>query len=409
MRKIQFILRDLAKSTNGTITPIFGLCLVTVLIVSGIAVDSARGYRLSTEAGVALDAAALAAAKALRLEALDDAELEQLATDYFDANFNIETIGTVSEKRVHIGADRRTNTVTLRVDMKMPTTLAAVTGTKTLDVSKTATAVYDVRNVELSMMLDVSGSMSGSKLSDLKSSAGDLVNILLESNANGSDHKIAVAPFSTAVNAGVYADVIGSKFNARGRRYQGADTTCVTDRSGANAFSDADPLSGTFAMRSDSCPTSPVMPLSSDRDDIIDHIGDMQAGGMTAGHLGIAWAWYLLSPEWDRIWPSDSAPRAYNDPDYMKVAIIMSDGEFNTSYESANGGSEAQARELCDNMKAEGLSIYTVGFQAPAAALPILQYCATSPQHFFDARDGNQLRGTFRTIAKRLSGLRLAS
>lgn len=75
MRKIQFILRDLAKSTNGTITPIFGLCLVTVLIVSGIAVDSARGYRLSTEAGVALDAAALAAAKALRLEALDDAEL----------------------------------------------------------------------------------------------------------------------------------------------------------------------------------------------------------------------------------------------------------------------------------------------------------------------------------------------
>lgn len=204
MRKIKFILRDLAKSTNGTITPIFGLCLVTVMIVSGIAVDSARGYRLSTEAGVALDAAALAAAKALRLEALDDAELEQLATDYFDANFNIDTIGTVSEKRVHIGADRRTNTVTLRVDMKMPTTLAAVTGTKTLDVSKTATAVYDVRNVELSMMLDVSGSMSGSKLSDLKSSAGDLVNILLESNANGSDHKIAVAPFSTAVNAGVY-------------------------------------------------------------------------------------------------------------------------------------------------------------------------------------------------------------
>jgi len=63
----------------------------------------------------------------------------------------------------------------------------------------------------------------------------------------------------------------------------------------------------------------------------------------------------------------------------MKVAIIMSDSEFNTSYESANGGSKAQARELCDNMKAAGLRIYTVGFQAPATALPILQYCATSP------------------------------
>jgi hypothetical protein len=201
-------------------------------------------HRLSTEAGVALDAAALAAAKALRLEALDDAELDQLATNYFDANFNIDTIGTVSEKRVYIGSDRRTNTATLRVDLKMPTTLAAVTGTKTLDVSKNATAVYDVRNVELSMMLDASGSMSGSKLADLKSAAGDLVKILLEGNADGSDHNIAVAPFSTAVNAEAYADVIGSKVNARGRRYQGADTTCVTDRSGASAFSDADPLSG---------------------------------------------------------------------------------------------------------------------------------------------------------------------
>jgi hypothetical protein len=104
----------------------------------------------------------------------------------------------------------------------------------------------------------------------------------------------------------------------------------------------------------------------------------MQAGGMTAGHLGIAWAWYLLSPEWDRVWPSDSAPRAYNDPDHMRVAIIMSDGEFNTSYESANGGSEAQARELCDNMKAKGA-------QHLHSRLPGTRCCPSDPavlRHF---------------------------
>jgi hypothetical protein len=251
--------------------------------------------------------------------------------------------------------------------------------------------------------------MSGSKLSDLKTSARDLVDILFQSNENGSDHKIAVAPFSTAVNGGIYTDVIGQEFDDRGRAYRGAGTTCITDRSGSEAFSDADPMTGTFAMRSSSCPTSTVLPLTNDRDALISHIDAMQAGGLTAGHLGIAWAWYLLSPEWNAVWPDESEPRDYDDPDYMKVAIIMSDGQFNSYYEGANGDSEAQARNLCDNMKSQGITIYTVGFQVPTEALPILQYCATSPQNFFDARDGNELRGTFQTIAKRLSGLRLAS
>jgi hypothetical protein len=87
----------------------------------------------------------------------------------------------------------------------------------------------------------------------------------------------------------------------------------------------------------------------------------------------------------------------------------MTDGMFNQTYESANGSSETQARTLCTNMKQAGLTIFTVGFQAPAEVLPILQHCATSQQHFFDAKSGDELRQTFRSIAERLNGLRLAS
>ncbi len=87
----------------------------------------------------------------------------------------------------------------------------------------------------------------------------------------------------------------------------------------------------------------------------------------------------------------------------------MTDGMFNSAYESDNGDSIAQARSLCDGMKLSGVTIYTVGFQVPEEVLPVLQYCATSPAHFFDARDGQELRGTFQTIAKRLSSLRIAS
>jgi uncharacterized protein YegL len=259
------------------------------------------------------------------------------------------------------------------------------------------------------MMLDVSGSMSGSKIADLKTASSELVEILLAGNQNGSDHKIAIAPFSTAVNGGALASVIGRRFDSRGRPYAGAYTTCMTDRSGTLAFSDADPTSGRFNMRSDVCPASTVLPLTNDEDALLEHIGALSAAGMTAGHLGISWAWYMLSPEWSDILPSDSAPKSYDDDDYQKVAILMTDGMFNTSYEGANGNSEQQARTLCTNMKGAGLTVYTVGFQVPPEVLPILQHCATSPLHFFDAQNGAELSETFRTIAKRLSGLRLAS
>jgi Flp pilus assembly protein TadG len=409
MRAGKSFYRNLIESQSGAVAPLFGLCLIVLTVMCGVAIDNARGVRASSDAAVALDAAALATAKALRLDNLDDAELEALARRFFIANFDAATSADVTSQNVSAVIDRGTNAVTLTANLTLPTTLTAVLGRDDLDVTQRATAIYDIRNVELSMMLDVSGSMAGSKIADLKSAASELVDILLAGNANGSDHRIGIAPFSTAVNAGVYASTIGRRFDSRGRAYAGAYTTCITDRSGSRAFSDELPMTGTFAMRSSTCPTSTVLPLSSDADELKDHINLMRADGMTAGHLGISWAWYLLSPEWSAVWPSDSAPNAYDNLDYQKVAILMTDGQFNTQYESANGSSEAQSRQLCDNMKAQNMVVYTVGFQVPASALPILQYCATSPRHFFDARNGSELSETFRTIANRLSGLRIAS
>jgi hypothetical protein len=82
---------------------------------------------------------------------------------------------------------------------------------------------------------------------------------------------------------------------------------------------------------------------------------------------------------------------------------------FNSTYESANGTSVTQARNICDNMKTSGITVFTVGFQVPADVVPTLQYCATSPKHFYRATDGAELRKTFTDIANRLNGLRLSS
>ncbi len=229
------------RQESGAIAPLFGLSILVLLILSGVAIDSARSYRIASSAGQALDAAALATAKTLRLESPDDATLTKMATDYFKANFASEEGERVSYGDVTLAADRQTNKVQLQLHLQVPTTLTALLGKDKINVSARSTAIYDVRDVELSMMLDVSGSMGGSKMSDLKVAASDLVDILMDGNKAGSKHRIAIAPFSTAVNAGDYADGIVANRDQNGQVYAGAGTNCVTDRYGAHKFADKNP------------------------------------------------------------------------------------------------------------------------------------------------------------------------
>ncbi len=258
------------------------------------------------------------------------------------------------------------------------------------------------------MMLDVSGSMAGSKIADLKLAARDLIDIMLPQD-KPHENKVAIAPFSTAVNAGGLAGRVSDGTDSRGRSYPGRHTTCVTERPGANAFNDAPPSATRLRRRSASCPDAAVQPLTNDIETLENVIDDLDADGYTAGHLGIAWAYYLLSPNWAPMFPGDGDPVAYTDEGVRKVAILMTDGMFNNFYETSNGASVTQARALCDNMKSKGITVFTVGFQVPDDVVPTLQYCATSPKHWYPAEDGAALRKTFKDIANRLNGLRLSS
>jgi Flp pilus assembly protein TadG len=403
--------RKFSVSEGGAIAPLFGLSMLVMIFLMGISIDGARGTRVSTMAGNALDAAALAAAKSLRLSNPTDAELTQIVQQYFRANFP-DVAKDASIENILVVVDRTINKVKLIADLKMPTTIAAVMGENYLDVRVSSTAVFDVKDLEVSMMLDVSGSMGGSKITDLKSAAKDLVDILLPAGEENSLSRISISPFSTSVNAGVLVDLITIEpppTKGKKKVVSYADTACVTERSGAMAFTDASGGDYPLGQKASFCPSQAVLPLTNNVDAIKAAIDGMQANGMTAGHLGIAWAWYMLSPEWDDVLPSDSEPVGYDDDGFQKVAILMTDGMFNSYYESGNGSAVDQARSLCDSMKAKGISIYTIGFQVPADVVPTLKYCATSPKHYFNATDGAELRETFKTIANRLNGLRISS
>jgi hypothetical protein len=150
--------------------------------------------------------------------------------------------------------------------------------------------------------------------------------------------------------------------------------------------------------------------------------------GVTAGHLGTAWAWYMLCPHWGYLWPAASRPAPYGAAKLAKIAVLMTDGEYNTQYcqgivdrnsfalssdsincSSPNGPSTDQARTLCSHMKAAGVTVYTVGFDLGGnpTAIDTLSDCASSPEHFYNATTGDELRQAFRDIALKIAILRL--
>lgn len=213
-------------------------------------------------------------------------------------------------------------------------------------------------------------------------------------------------------------------------------STCVSERVGPNAYTGVSPATAwvgrVYASTSNPCPTATVTPMTSDKATLRANINSYNVTGSTAGHIGIAWGWYMLSPSFSSLWPAESQPKPYGSPSLRKIAVIMTDGDFNTPYcngviaanaasgsgssadkincNATNGTSFAQARSLCTAMKNAGITVYTVGFglSSGSTASEVLQECASGSANAFDAQNGAELRSAFRSIATAISLLRLS-
>ncbi len=404
--------RSFAKDEDGAVAIIFALMLVVLTFTAGMALDYSRIVHTKSKMAAAADAASLAAGRALLDGRYTDAEIRTLAAAFFQENLTHSGQGFGNIGTINVTIDRAASTVTIDVDGDVPMTLTKVMGPDSFNLPVTSAVVFDQSDIELALALDITGSMRGSKLADLKTASKDLIDILMPDGGTQNNVRIGIAPYSASINAGPYAAAVSNNTSIDG---------CVWERTGIQAFSGAAPGPGTYlsagAAPTDidptegtstySCPTATVTPLSSDKTALKSNISALSAGGYTAGHLGAAWASYLVSPEWSSIWPVSSAPVAYTEENTVKVALLMTDGIFNTAYE--NGTSDYQALEVCNSMKNDDILVYAVGFQAPSGAKATLKSCASSDNHYFEADDGEELRTAFISIAKQLTNLRLSN
>jgi hypothetical protein len=325
--------------------------------------------------------------------------------------------------------NRNANSVAVEVNADMPTAFAQLAGYDLFEISKVATAIFQSKKIEVAMVLDITGSMCepasspctrGPKIDGLKDATRDLINALAASNNDPGAIRVGVVPYSAAVNAGSYSGVATGGVSTDG---------CTVERSGSAAYSDVAPGAGSHlgvsnvaANANYSCPPSPIIPMkdlssSTSKNALLGAVDSMNATGWTAGHIGIAWGWFMVSQAWQSIWPAESKP-ANRGSTVVKAVVIMTDGMFNTSYYNGNvnssdplapGSSGYQALQLCEAMRQQNITIYTVAFQAPFEAENLLRACAGSAPNFYNSDNTAQLRASFRDIAEKLTSLRLKS
>ncbi|MEL7481133.1 MAG: pilus assembly protein TadG-related protein [Pseudomonadota bacterium] len=174
----------------------------------------------------------------------------------------------------------------------------------------------------------------------------------------------------------------------------------------------------TFHSRHDQCRSEGrPLPLTNNKTVLFDYINGMNASNGTAGHLGLAWGWYLISPNWSSIWPAASEPHDYNEPDTAKALILMTDGDFNDQHPFSAAGATDLAARYCDNIRANtNITVFTVGFQVPSGVATvdgtnqtILDYCATRPDLAFNADSAQELTEAYSQIAAQISDLRITN
>jgi hypothetical protein len=438
-QRMKAFLRD----QQGSILTLLAASMMMVVGFTGLAVDAGYLYALKSKVQATADAAAFAAASQLNV---DEASVTIAAMDYAGKNMPAADHGTVlTNADVVLGnwdGDTRTfirkgkigepgnacsnpmpqemnpnclplNAVKVTIRRAQangnPVQLffASVLGFNQVDVEASAIASGDrTVNMELALVLDVSGSMSGD-MDDLKIASQELIDQLFGAAETLPNVWVAVLPFSGRVNILDY----GATWM---QNWPSGDAThlCVGLRSMPYQANDAPPSTELFPdyvlpKSKPTCPEAKVLGLTAEKSTIKSHISAMTSTHGTSTQRGLVWGWRALSPEWQGQWGNAELPNPYNGP-IPKVVIIMTDGQNHPGQSDDPYTTEEVDQILlqeCAEMKASGITIFSVVFKA-SNLLQLYTECA-SPGKAFKVTNAAGLFEAFTQIGGALLGARL--
>ena len=435
---------------KGNFAIMAALTMGVILAGLGVSIDAANGQYAKQRLQNTTDAIALLAAKGV-IET--QADLDAAANEYLQLNYP----GAVGVNIRLEDIERQGDVVTITASDKIPTHFAGIFGKTDMEIEAKSQAIYSNRNIDIAFVLDTTFSMSGSKMSNLKLAANNLVNTF--DNYNNDVVRAAVVPFAQYINVGtsrrnaswlnVPADrqVTVTQSNVVARRncrmvantairdgvaLGGMRRKCDLVHGPAYTTSATARWQGCVGSRlapnhervdfggnripgildSDGKCGTEILPLTTNMNQVRQTINAMNPEGKTYIPAGLAWGWRVLD---NREPLTEAASSPANNTD--KVMIIMTDGK---NFKSKNGvlhnksdnGSNADniTGRLCERIKDDDIKVFTIAYEVnDTPTRNLLRDCATSSSNYFNATNAAQLNSAFQAIGHSLHELRITA
>ena len=455
------LLRAFRSAREGNVAVTFAIAVIPVIGFIGAAYDYSHANSVKADLQAALDSTALMLAKDAATLSKD--QLQSKARIYFTALFNHPdaTIQTVAATYTTTGGSSVTVTGAAQVQTTFLRTLdlMGLDALQDITVSGSSTTTWGSTRLRVALVLDNTGSMADAgKMTALKTATHNLLTQLKNAAGTNGDVYVSIIPFSKDVNVGAsnYAGnwidwddweaangswqntpVCNSHASARGRSRCNSTWTwtpashanwngCVTDRdqnydqkvtapNPADATLPTNQASTLFpAEQYAQCPVA-MMGLNYDWTTMNSLVDAMQPNGNTNQPIGLVWGWQSLVGGGPL-----NAPVMDSSYTYQQVIILLSDG-LNTADRWYNSQTSVDNRMLqtgngsgtCANIKAAGISIYTIQVNTggdPTSTL--LHDCASKDQNgspqFYMLTKSNDIVTAFNTIGTNLTKLRVA-
>ncbi|HEY2249382.1 MAG TPA: TadE/TadG family type IV pilus assembly protein [Bradyrhizobium sp.] len=452
-RRLKLAAHRFAAAGDGNIAMTFAITLLPILGFVGAAIDYSRAANARSAMQAALDSTSLMLSKDLSTGTITQSQVSTKAVSYFNALYTNKDAQGVSITATYTpGSGTTGNTVAVNGSGSIVTDFMQIAGFPTMGFSAGSTSTWGTSLLRVALVLDTTGSMADyNKIGALQTAAKNLVTQLSALAVNDGDVYISVVPFEIDVNVGssnvgaswlrwdlwdpqnysnawtpynTYCDqgYWNTKAQCLGHGYNWNHTTgspshsqwngCVGDRDQSYDTTSTAASSTTTKFPADqdqNCPAAQVTPLTYNWTAVNNTINVMSPGGATNQTIGLQWGWLSLLQQSPLNAPSEDSTKQY-----QHIIILFTDG-LNTgdrwygNYSSQSSQVDARMSALCTNIKAGGVTIYTVQIDTDGAGQStVLPSCASGANNFFMLTQPSQIASAFSQIGTEIAKLRVA-
>lgn len=423
------------------------ILFIPVILISGGAVDLVAHERRRVALQNALDRAVLAAAS---LSQTIDAK--KVVEEY------VHQYPLVKTAKVTVNEEKSTNfrKIVATASINYDTAFLRIINIPILPAQAAATALESRKNIELSLVLDISGSMlDNGGMVQLKPAAKSFLQTILKDDRKDFT-SVNLIPYAGGVNIGdgVFDYLAGPSYKRRHNlsscfEQLDADfntTTKETDWPNSDQYPHFTyynwNIPGKQPWWCPSTANAAVSYVTNDLDYLSKRIDALLPFDGTGTYYGIKWAEFLLNPAF-KIHLNNIASKNLANPvpskfldrpakfdsasGTLKYIVLMTDGGIGFQVRPkdpktntvTNGDIKSSSREIysaskgvtfynqiCTKAKAEGITIFTIAFKVDTATATALGKCASSPSYAYKV-DGLDMAQAFRSIATTMQALRI--